>query len=94
MIDAGLIPPLLTLLDTADFEIRKEVAWAICNATSSGDSLHIQYLVQSNCLKPLANLLSCNDNKIVIIVIEGLENILKVGESLKSQFANQNPYVL
>jgi hypothetical protein len=31
--------------DNQDFDIRKECAWAISNATSGGDDLQIKYLV-------------------------------------------------
>ena len=46
MIDCGLIPPLVQLLATADFEIKKEAAWAISNATSGGTAEQIHSLVE------------------------------------------------
>jgi hypothetical protein len=33
VVDAGIIPPLIHLLATAEFDIKKEAAWAISNAT-------------------------------------------------------------
>ena len=36
MIDAELIPPLVAMLGEAEFDIKKEAAWAISNATSGG----------------------------------------------------------
>jgi importin subunit alpha-1 len=36
VIDANIIPPLVQLLATAEFDIKKEAAWAISNATSGG----------------------------------------------------------
>ena len=36
MIEAGLIAPLVTLLHAAEFDIKKEAAWAISNTTSGG----------------------------------------------------------
>lgn len=36
VIEAGLIPPLVNLLQNAEFDIKKEAAWAISNATSGG----------------------------------------------------------
>lgn len=36
VIDSGLVGPLVNLLQTAEFEIKKEAAWAISNATSGG----------------------------------------------------------
>lgn len=45
MIEAGLIAPLVTLLQTAEFEIKKEAAWAISNATSGGTHDQIKYKI-------------------------------------------------
>merc|ERR1712048_1038232 len=39
-----------------------------------------KFLVQQGCIRPLCDLLTVNDPKIVTIALEGLENILKVGE--------------
>ena len=82
VIDASLIPPLINLLSNGDFKTRKEACWAISNATSGGlqKPEQIRYLVQQGCIKPLCELLQCPDNKIVQVALDGLENILKVGE--------------
>uniref|UniRef100_A0A7S4M6U1 Importin subunit alpha n=1 Tax=Odontella aurita TaxID=265563 RepID=A0A7S4M6U1_9STRA len=80
VIDNNIIPPLVQLLTNAEFDIRKEAAWAISNATSGGNGQQIKFLVQQGCVRPLCDLLTVNDAKIVTIALEGLENILKVGE--------------
>ena len=82
VIDANIIPPLVHLLQNGDFKTRKEACWAISNATSGGlqKPEQIRYLVQSGCIKPLCDLLACPDNKIIQVALDGLENILKVGE--------------
>ena len=82
VIDAGIIPPLVNLLAHGDFKTRKEACWAISNATSGGLQKpdQIRYLVSQGCIKPLCDLLTCPDNKIVQVALDGLENILKVGE--------------
>jgi importin subunit alpha-6/7 len=36
VIAAGIIAPLVNLMKTAEFDIKKEAAWAISNATSGG----------------------------------------------------------
>ena len=36
VIEANIIAPLVNLLQTAEFDIKKEAAWAISNATSGG----------------------------------------------------------
>ncbi|KAJ4750054.1 Importin subunit alpha [Rhynchospora pubera] len=84
VINAGIINPLVALLQTAEFDIKKEAAWAISNATSGGTSEQIQFLVAQGCIKPLCDLLVCPDPRIVIVCLEGLENILKVGETDKN----------
>ena len=82
VIDANIIPPLINLLSNGDFKTRKEACWAISNATSGGLQKpdQIRYLVSQGCIKPLCDLLSCPDNKIIQVALDGLENILKVGD--------------
>jgi len=98
VIDAGIIPPLIHLLSNGDFKTRKEACWAISNATSGGLQKpdQIRYLVQQGCIKPLCELLSCPDNKIIQVALDGLENILKVGEMDKEASDDQsiNRYAL
>lgn len=45
VIDFNIIPQLIRMLDQEEFDIRKECAWAISNATSGGDDMQIKYLV-------------------------------------------------
>ncbi|KAL8245032.1 hypothetical protein R6Q59_011290 [Mikania micrantha] len=84
VINAGLIAPLVNLLQNAEFDIKKEAAWAISNATSGGSNEQIKYLVSQGCIKPLCDLLVCPDPRIITVSLEGLENILKVGEAEKN----------
>lgn len=83
VIGADIFGPLVHLLQNAEFDIKKEAAWAISNATSGGTHEQIKYLVSQACIKPLCDLLVCPDPRIVTVCLEGLENILKVGESEK-----------
>ena len=101
VIDANIIPPLIHLLSNGDLKTRKEACWAISNATSGGlqKPEQICYLVNQGCIKPLCDLLACPDNKIIQVALDGLENILKVGEMDKEAAgdgpeANINQYAL
>lgn len=80
VVDAQIIPPLINLLANAEFDIKKEAAWAISNATSGGSPEQIRYLVDNHCIKPLCDLLTASDARVITVALEGLENILKVGE--------------
>jgi len=101
VIDANIIPPLIHLLSNGDFKTRKEACWAISNATSGGlqKPEQIRYLVSQGAIKPLCDLLACPDNKIIQVALDGLENILKIGEMDKEAQAasseqNINRYAL
>ncbi|KAI3626399.1 hypothetical protein CBS9595_001760 [Malassezia furfur] len=85
VIDANIIPPLVHILSHADFKTKKEACWAISNATSGGlqQPQQIRYLVSQGCIKPLCDLLKSMDNKIIQVALDGLENILKIGEQDK-----------
>ncbi|KAJ1964884.1 Importin subunit alpha-1 [Dipsacomyces acuminosporus] len=97
VIDANIFPPLLHILQNGDFKSKKEACWAVSNATSGGLNQpdQIRYVVQQGCIKPLCDLLNCMDNKIIQVALDGLENILKVGEADKEQNPNSvNQYAL
>lgn len=42
VVEADIIGPLVNLLQNAEFEIKKEAAWAISNATSGGSHEQIK----------------------------------------------------
>uniref|UniRef100_A0A669AUW1 Importin subunit alpha n=1 Tax=Oreochromis niloticus TaxID=8128 RepID=A0A669AUW1_ORENI len=92
VIDAGLLPPLITILQVAEFRTRKEAAWAITNATSGGSAEQIRHLVELGCIKPLCDLLTLMDSKIVQVALNGLENILRLGELEAKRGGGINPY--
>nr|GLL37405.1 importin subunit alpha-4 [Ipomoea trifida] len=83
VIESNIILPLVCLLQHAEFDIKKEAAWAISNATSGGSNEQIRFLANQGCIKPLCDLLICPDPRIVTVCLEGLDNILKVGEADK-----------
>jgi len=80
VIDAQIIPRLVNLLQHSDFDIKKEAAWALSNATSCGSPEQIRYLVDCRIIEPMCELLTNTDARIILVGLEALENILKVGE--------------
>jgi len=85
VIDANLFPVLIEILQKSEFKTRKEAAWAITNATSGGTADQIRYLVEQSCIPPLCELLTVMDAKIVSVALNGLENILRLGEQESKQ---------
>eukprot|EP01138_Halocafeteria_seosinensis_P010797 gb/GECG01011027.1/.p1 GENE.gb/GECG01011027.1/~~gb/GECG01011027.1/.p1 ORF type:complete len:545 (+),score=86.22 gb/GECG01011027.1/:1-1635(+) len=95
VIQADIVPTLVTVLHQEEYEIKKEAAWAISNATSGGNKEQIAYLVQCDCIPPLLNLLSVRDPRIVLVALEGIENILKIGDvESEERHLEQNPYAV
>ncbi|KAJ1665981.1 Importin subunit alpha-1 [Coemansia sp. RSA 1813] len=97
VIEANIFPPLLHVLQHGDFKSKKEACWAVSNATSGGLNQpdQIRYLVQQGCIKPLCDLMNCMDNKIIQVALDGLENILRVGEADKEHSPTQiNQYAI
>lgn len=80
VIDADVVPILLDILNKEKFDVRKEACWAISNATAAGRSDQIRYLVNQGCIEPMCNMLTVQDARIVTVCLEGLRNIMKVGE--------------
>ena len=70
--------------------------WAISNITSNGTSDQIEYLVARGCIPPLCGMLIDryrSHNRVVMVALEGLENILKFGQSaMLEKGLSENPF--
>lgn len=85
VIDANLVPSLVHLLRDEGFDVKKEAAWALSNATSGGSDEQIKYLVGQGVIQPLVTLFSCHDSRVVMVALEGMENILAAGVRMKER---------
>ncbi|AAF26125.1 putative importin alpha [Arabidopsis thaliana] len=85
--DADICPALVNLLQNSEGDVKKEAAWAICNAIAGGSYKQIMFLVKQECIKPLCDLLTCSDTQLVMVCLEALKKILKVGEVFSSRHA-------
>ncbi|TYI03195.1 hypothetical protein ES332_A11G319400v1 [Gossypium tomentosum] len=84
IIEANIIAPRVHLLQTVEFDIKKQAAKAISNVTSGGTHDQIRFLVSQGCIKPLCDLLYYPNLELVTVCLQGLENILKTGEADKN----------
>lgn len=89
--DANIFPKLIEILAKGENKTRKEAAWAVVNATSSGTPDQIKYLVQLNVIPPLCDLLTLTDSKVIEVSLNGLDNILKLGQQ-EGRVTGENPY--
>lgn len=84
VIECNIFPILLDIMDSAQYKIRKEAAWAVLNTCAGGTPEHIRYLVNIGVLRPLCDLLTVQDPRVVLITLEGMECILKAGIGKRS----------
>jgi len=92
VIKNNLFEPVIQLLLAGEFDVKKEAAWAVSNATSGGNSEQIRHLVSLDVIPCLCDLLNSNNCKVIMVALEGLENILKVGENDKAITQGRNLY--
>ncbi|UYV77513.1 KPNA4 [Cordylochernes scorpioides] len=81
VIDAGLIPLIIHHLNRGEFQTQKEAAWALSNLTISGTRAQVAYLVSQKVVAPMCNLLTVRDTQVVQVVLDALNNILKMAGS-------------
>jgi importin subunit alpha-2 len=82
VIQAELVPLLVNVLATSELRVQKEAAWAITNYTSGASTEQVLFLVQCQVIKPICDLLTAKDPKLVKVLLDGLCNILLVAEKV------------
>lgn len=84
VIEAGILPQLVHVLFNGDFKSQKEAAWAVTNLTSGGTIEQMSALCEAGidekgeggALKAMCDLLGQRDEKTVVVILEGIGNIL------------------
>lgn len=94
VIENNMIQPLTALLRTGEFDVKKEAAWAISNLTSGGNDAQIKFLVHQQAIPPLCALFASTNSRIVLVALEGIENILRVGANEAQKTNGRNQYAL
>ncbi|XP_017891877.1 importin subunit alpha-4 [Ceratina calcarata] len=87
VIDAGLLPLIIRNLANGEFQTQKEAAWAISNLTISGNEEQVARMIQEGVIEPFCNLLDCKDTQVVQVVLDGINNMLKLAGSQFDQLA-------
>lgn len=78
-----MVPDLLSLvmkqLSVGEWDVRRESCWVISNIATSGSKHHLKHMVELGVLRPLTELLAVGEVKIILITLDAIEAILKVG---------------
>ncbi|XP_027628291.1 importin subunit alpha-8 [Tupaia chinensis] len=85
LISYDMLPPLVALLKNGDFKVQKEAVWAVANFTTGATVDQLIQLVHSGVLEPLVKLLTVQDVKIVLIILDVISYILQVSEKLSEK---------
>lgn len=65
MLSSAVIPKLVEVFRSDnELEVKKEAAWAICNACTSRKQEHLEYLVSHQCVQPVCEMLTIDDPKV------------------------------
>lgn len=84
---------LITLASSDITEVRREAAWVLSNATNHGEPQQVAHLVENGVIDLFVSLLDCSDSKTVIVVLEGINNILNTGGEIAKQTRGDNPFM-
>lgn len=83
VLDKGVIGPLVKVLQCGDFKAQREAVWAITNITSGGTNEQIIQMIETYPLiKPYCELLLAKDTRTVEVVLNGLQALFRVAESV------------
>lgn len=88
VIEAGLLPSIIQNLSKGDFQTQKEAAWAISNLTIGGNRDQVIKLIQEGVIPPFCDLLNCKDAQVIQVVLDGINNMLKMAGPQADHLAN------
>lgn len=82
---AGIIPKLVEVFhNDNELEVKKEGAWAICNACTTQNNEQLEYLIAHGCVRPVCEMVAIDDPKILEVALEALDSILEFGERARA----------
>ena len=64
----------------SEWDVRKEATWVLANIATGGSDEHIHCLVEFGSIEALCGVLEVADTKITLVVLDAIENILRVGK--------------
>lgn len=86
VVDMNLLPLILQHLATSSFATQKEAAWAFSNLSLTGSREQVDLAVELGLVAPLCNLLTVYDTQVVRVVLNTLNNLLKLASTTPRRY--------
>ena len=93
MITEGVFTKIIRILYRDDKDVKIEALWALANAAGKGTKDQTAYLVRSGVIPVLVYCLNVNDPQFLLVVLLGLQQVLKSGASYRTE-SGINPYAV
>jgi hypothetical protein len=93
IIEADLIAKMVEVLQVSEYEVQKEAAWALSNATSGITLEQALTIVEEGVVPLMCEMLMAPEPKIVNVCLESIENLLKAGKEYASHTGEPNVVV-
>ena len=87
-------PPLVRLVEVEEFDIRKEAAYALCNACIGAAAQTVSGLVYLGVLPALTSLLDCAEPELILSVCDALMAALEAGAASSGAAPNPVPALI
>ena len=84
----GGMEQVCLMAKSAEWEVRKEAIWVVSNIVTGGTDNHIMSAVETGAIDAVCSILDINDTKMLLLALEAVECILKLGAKLNKDYAS------
>lgn len=84
----GCMAQVAEMAEHATWEVRKEAIWVVSNIATGGNKFHIQSVVECGAIDALCSVMDINDTKMLLVALDALECILRVGQDLGKDYCS------
>lgn len=84
----GLTQRVIEMAEEDQWEVRKEAIWVVSNIATGGSDKQIQSVIEAGAIDALCTNLNVNDSKMILVILDAIDCILKLGVKLNKDYAS------